>query len=88
MNVIFWLFTGMLVAWLGSLGRDTMGRQRLLLDAIFAGVGAMLGGGLALSSEDWLGEQMHWAGIAGVAVGATLLLLIGNLRSLPAERTD
>jgi uncharacterized membrane protein YeaQ/YmgE (transglycosylase-associated protein family) len=82
MNFMLWLVTGALVAWLASFRDGTVCMQRLLVEAGFAVLGALLGGALALEAADWFSTETHWGGIAAAGIGAAVLLLLTRLRSV------
>lgn len=82
MNLLIWLTTGVLVAWLARLGRPTLGRQRLLIEVLFAASGALMGGLISVRSDLWFAAETNWPGVAAAAMGAAVLLFIANLHAL------
>ena len=60
MNLVLWCATGAVIALLASFRDEMLCRQRLLVDIVFSGVGAMLGGMLAAPLAQWLSFDTHW----------------------------
>ena len=85
MNLILWMTTGVLAAWLASFRDGTVCLPRLLVTMGFAALGALLGRMLAVDSPQWLSADTHWPGIAAAVSGAAFFLLIANLRAMRAS---
>jgi uncharacterized membrane protein YeaQ/YmgE (transglycosylase-associated protein family) len=88
MNLLLWLMAGLATAWLSCWWQSTLCHQRLFVHAVFAAVGALLGGLSATPSESWLSADTHWAGLAGAMLGAAVLLWLVTLRARQLRRRD
>ncbi len=80
MNLILWLATGALVGLLASMRMSTVCRQRLMVDAVMATVGALLGGLVIAESGRWLSAESQWSAWAAAALGSIVLLTLVHLR--------
>ncbi len=88
MNLFMWLMTGVLVAWAATCLRSMLSWQRLLIEVLFAVLGAVLGGLLAAPARHWLSAQTHWPALAAALLGAVLMLGVCNLRSYRSGLPD
>jgi uncharacterized membrane protein YeaQ/YmgE (transglycosylase-associated protein family) len=88
MNLLMWLETGALVAWLASFRMDTLCRQRLMVDVAVAMIGALLGGLLSAASSEWLSVEIQPLGLAAAAGGSVVLLSLVHLRERRSRQPD
>jgi len=86
MNVVLWLMAGAVMALLANFRANAVRRQRLLVDAAFSALGALLAGMAAVPAGEWFSFEVDWPGMAAAACGAAALLAVANIHALRDAR--
>lgn len=90
MNMVLWLATCALLALVVSFRAPALRRERLLVDAAAAGLGAWFAGAAAVPVTHWLSFETDWTGLAVAAGGAAVMLgatgLLARLHQHPGRK--
>ncbi len=81
MNLFLFAMIGAMIAWLASFRLNFVCRQRLMIDAAIGATGAVIGGMLSVTSDQWLMTTVQPSGIAASVAGAVVMLAIVRLRA-------
>lgn len=87
MNLFLWLMTGALMAIGFSFLSPMLCLQRLIINVVFGDIGALVGGAIAVPSQDWSSFTTDWLGLAAAALGALAMLAIANVHLIRRRRS-